>query len=174
MNSTRLYSRLSVASMLWVFLVIAPLACAASTNLGGPTNQTAAAAGNSKTNAVAATNAAPTELVIPTAEFDLTLKPTKDPFFPLSSRSPVPVVVSTNVTLLFTPSSFTLKGIDGTTSLRLALINNRTLAVGEGSEVTTPTGKFKIHCVEIKEKSVVIRADGQPESIEVFLPKRAQ
>ena len=53
--------------------------------------------------------------------------------------------------------------------------SNRTLAVGETTEeLTTATGKFKIRVVEIKEKSVVIRADGQPESIEVFLRKGAQ
>jgi hypothetical protein len=51
------------------------------------------------------------------------------------------------------------------------LINNRTLAAGESSVVTTPAGKFKIHCLEIRKISVLIRVEGQSETFEVFLPK---
>ena len=57
---------------------------------------------------------------------------------------------------------------------RLAIINNRTMAVGEESEVTTSSGKVRIHCVEIKENSVMVRIAGQSEVMEVALRKSAQ
>jgi hypothetical protein len=119
----------------------------------------------------AVTNAAPAELPVPKSVFDLTAVPSKDPFFPLSVRQPVPTATNT---LAFSASSFLLKGLSGSSGRRLALINNRTLADGETTEITTAAGKVKIHCVQIKESSVIIRADNQSETIEVFLRKSAQ
>jgi hypothetical protein len=173
MNFPRFSFRLSTASALWVFLALAPLTCAASTNLGPAPAGTNAAAG-SKTNGVAGTNAAPTELTVPVSTFELTIKPTKDPFFPLSTRSPVPLIVLTNVAPALSAASFNLKGMSGSSDRRLALINNRTVAVGETAEVTTTSGKVKIHCVEIKQQSVVLRVDSQPDPIEVFFRKEAR
>jgi hypothetical protein len=132
---------------------------------GATTNALAGAKG------AAGTNAEPAELAVPLSVFDLTVKPSKDPFFPLSVRQPVPA--ATNV-VAFSAASFTLKGLSGAAGRRLALINNRTLADGESTEITTPTGKVKIHCIRIKEGSVIVRADTQPDTIEIFLRKAAQ
>jgi hypothetical protein len=126
---------------------------------------------NATNSAAVATNAGPVELPVPRSVFDLAAKPTKDPFFPLSLRQPVP---SATNTLTFSASSFVLKGLSGSASQRLALINNRTVAPGENAEVTTPAGRIKIHCVEIRESSVIIRAASQSEPIEIFLRKAAQ
>jgi hypothetical protein len=91
------------------------------------------------------TNAAPVELPLPLATFNLRAMPTKDPFFPLSVRSPIPQ--ATNASPAFTSGAFLLKGLSGTAEERLALINNRTVAVGESAEITTAFGHVKIHCV---------------------------
>ncbi|EEF62425.1 hypothetical protein Cflav_PD5060 [Pedosphaera parvula Ellin514] len=55
---------------------------------------------------------------------------------------------------------------------RLALISNRTVEVGESAEVTTANGsKAKVHCIDIKESSVFIKVESQPEPIELHLHK---
>jgi hypothetical protein len=104
-----------------------------------------AAKGNS------ATNSETVELPIPLSVFDATVKPTKDPFFPLSTRQPFPQI-STNAPA-FSASCLTLKGISGATNNRLAIINNRTMAAGEDSEVTIPAGKVRVHCVKARNKA---------------------
>ena len=113
-------------------------------------------------------SSATTEVVIPKAVFDVTSSPVKDPFFPHTTRSPIPVaaVATTNVAVIgFTPSSFQLKAISGATGNRLAQINNRTMAAGESTEVTTANGKVKIRCVDITDNSVTIQAGNQFEPI---------
>lgn len=120
--------------------------------------------------AKAETNSSPAEIAIPLAVFDYAGKGVKDPFFPLSTRSPhLPTQVA--ITPAFRASLFKLKGLSGTADSPLALINNRTVAPGESAVVTTESGKYKIHCLEIKRISVIIRVEGQFEPIEVFLPK---
>lgn len=117
------------------------------------------------------TNSVPEELPIPQSVFDLTIQPSKDPFFPMSQRQPVPLK---NAAPAFSASSFVLKGLSGPVDHRLALVNNRTVAAGEDAEVTTPSGKVKIHCVAVKETSVVLRVSSQSETVEVALRKGAQ
>jgi hypothetical protein len=114
----------------------------------------------------AGTNTVAIDLPVPVAVFDLTNGPAKDPFFPLSTR--LSDVHATNAApVAFTIASFQLKGLSGTSSQRLALINNRTLAAGEEAEVTTASGKAKIHCVQIKVDSVIIQVEGQSETLEL-------
>jgi len=126
------------------------------------------------TNA-AATNATPVELPVPLATFDLTNKLVKDPFFPNTLRTPVPIAVTSTNPVAVSASCFVLKALSGTSDQRLALINNRTLAVGESAVVTTAQcGKVNIVCLQIKESSVVIRIGVQAEPVEVVLRKGAQ
>jgi hypothetical protein len=158
MKSSRLISFVRLTAAVALFLTL--LADARGTNTKP--------AANSKS---AGTNEAPAELAVPLSVFDPAVKPTKDPFFPLSVRQPFPT--ATNV-VAFSASSFALKGLSGSAGHRLALINNRTLADGETTEITTANGKVKIHCVRIKEESVIVRASTQSEPIEIFLRKAAQ
>jgi hypothetical protein len=94
----------------------------------------------------------------------------KDPFFPDSKRrvtgQPADVPVRTGVEAL------ELKGITGPPENRIALINNLTFQSGEVGEVRVPgqTNKFTIQCLDIREKSVVVRIVGQAEEHELFLP----
>jgi hypothetical protein len=120
----------------------------------------------------AATNSAPAELVIPPAIFDLSTPGIKDPFFPATTRTALPVATNT---ASFSAGSFLLKALSGSANQRLALINNRTLARGEEAEVTVATGqKIKIVCLDIREASVLIRAPGQLEPLELHLRKGVQ
>jgi hypothetical protein len=120
------------------------------------------------------TNAPALPAPIPLAEFDVTNSPVKDPFYPNTTRSPVPVKVVTSAPAAsagFTAASFQLKGLSGPPSARLATINNKTVAVGEDTDIILPGGKVKIHCVEIKEDSVVILAGAQSQLIELHFRK---
>lgn len=136
------------------------------------TNEVAHKTGSTNSTNVVSTNAVDAELPIPLSVFDVTAKPTKDPFFPNSLRQPVPQ--ATNSAPIFSASSFTLKGVSGSSKERLAIVNNRTLAAGEDAEVVTSSGKVKIHCVEVKETSVVLRLAGQTEPMEIALRKFLQ
>ena len=132
----------------------------------------AAHAGNppKKSTETAKTNDLPEELPVPLAVFDLTVHPTKDPFFPLSTRQPYPQPVN-NTPPPINASLFVLKGVDGASDHRLALVNNRTLAKGEDAEVTTAAGKVKIHCLDIRANSVVLSIASQSEPLEIWLRK---
>ncbi len=119
------------------------------------------------------TNSVSLEVPIPQSGFEYNGKEVKDPFFPLSTRSPHLTPQATNEVAI-NASFFKLKGLAGSGESALALINNRTLAAGETSTVTTPSGKIKIHLLEIKKISVIIRVEGQFEPLEVYLPKSDQ
>jgi hypothetical protein len=144
----------------------------ASAVLGVLAVMTVAHAENAKpTKAPAATNSVTAEVAIPQSVFSLTNGVVKDPFFPMSSRQ---AVKTTNSAPAVSASSFVLKGLSGSSGRRLAIINNRILGTGETGEVTTASGRIKIHVIEIRDTSVVIRTDAQSEPIEVFLSKNAQ
>jgi hypothetical protein len=116
--------------------------------------------------AASPTNAPPQDSLLPQSAFDITSSPVKDPFFPRSTRTQVISTPVTNAPTI-TVASFVLKGLGGPPGHPLALINNRTIAVGEEAEVTTPAGKVKIYCVEIKGNTVTIRAENQSGPIEL-------
>ncbi|GEM_PF-1982909 len=141
-------------------LALGLLVCARALN--------AASAPSELPAAVAGTNAAPHEPEVPQSVFDITSSPVKDPFFPHTTRLPMPVATNTNVVAAIDASIFALKGLSGPMGHRLALINNRTLAVGEVAEVTVPDGrKIKIRCVEIGANTATIRAENQISPIEL-------
>ncbi|HZV33377.1 MAG TPA: hypothetical protein VFB72_02280 [Verrucomicrobiae bacterium] len=134
------------------------------------------AAKDSKKSAAAAskTNMLPDELPIPESVFDVTVNPTKDPFFPLSTRRAISQI-ATNAPPTITAASFILKGVDWSEHHALALVNNRTLAAGEDAEVTTASGsKVRIHCLEIRPTSVVLRIPSQSDPLEISLRKSVQ
>jgi protein disulfide-isomerase len=62
-----------------------------------------------------------------------------------------------------------LKGISGPKDKRLALVNNQTLTAGETTSVKTPAGSLRVHCVEIREGSVLVTIDGKPGQQELRL-----
>lgn len=92
-------------------------------------------------------------------EMPKTLNDGRDPFYPTSTR----VIAMTHPTKKAPPGPATLelKGISGTVDRPLAIINNRTMAVGEEQDVTTPQGRVKVMCLEIKGTKVKVKAQGQ-------------
>lgn len=168
--------------IIWHFAVNMFAILAVTTLLGSTTacantgdTATVSAIANGKTNTLDTangTNSPSKEVPVPVSVFELTEK-SHDPFFPTSVRRAV-ADLTTNAPPMFQASSFTLKALSGSAGHRLALINNRTLATGEKTEITTATGKLVIYCEEIKENSVVIRTLAQPDPIEIFLRKTAQ
>lgn len=94
----------------------------------------------------------------------------KDPFFPKSSRRAVKLP-SINAPVAAPIVQLSLKGISGSSSSRLALINNRTFAVGETASVRIVGGSVNVRCVEINENSVVVTLEGDPEPKELQLRK---
>src|SRR6266516_7862890 len=114
------------------------------------------------------TNRAPAQVTIPQSVFATEGATGKDPFFPISIRR-----IKRDDSGKQTPTRdfsalLKLTGIAG--GVRpIATINNLTFAVGEEQEVKVEGGKLKIRVVEIREKSVVINVEKQPQPIELKL-----
>ena len=62
-----------------------------------------------------------------------------------------------------------IKSISGTKERRFAMLNNTTFAPGDTAKVKVQDGDVKIRCVEIRDKSVIVAVDGQPEPREIKL-----
>lgn len=98
----------------------------------------------------------------------------KDPFFPKSKRHVPKVVVPIGVVADVSPftqvlSSLVLKGISSLPGRRLALLNNKTLQAGEETEIKVNNQAFKIRCLEIREKSILLGMEGTTETKEIRL-----
>ena len=87
----------------------------------------------------------------------------KDPFFPKSTR------LSGGKSTIITnapsgggelPAGMVLNGLSGTKEKPLAIINNRTFAEGEESEIRVGLGLYRVRLVEIKERSVMVSVTG--------------
>lgn len=70
------------------------------------------------------------------------------------------------------PSTLGLKNISGSPSRRLAIINERTFAIGEQARLTLAGSNVVIRCLEIRSNSVLVRFEGTGAKQELFLPQR--
>lgn len=139
-----------------------------ATTASASTPRAKAKPANGATNSATATN---TTLPIPESVFNVTLTPTKNPFFPLSLKRPVadktaPVAPSVSA------SAFKLMGLSGSSTERLAMINGKTMAAGETRDFTLSSGaKATVRLLQVKEDSVIIRVvtPPQPDLIELSL-----
>jgi thiol-disulfide isomerase/thioredoxin len=66
-------------------------------------------------------------------------------------------------------AGLTLRRITGSKHRRQVVINDRTFSVGQTATVKVATGKVKVRCLEIREKSVVVSVDGETERRELTL-----
>ena len=90
----------------------------------------------------------------------------RDPFFPLSRRMVVEAKPNNGDTPKSAPVSLTLKGIARTPDKkRFAMINDKTFSAGEEREVMINNSRVRVHCVEIKEDSVVIEVNGERKEL---------
>jgi hypothetical protein len=93
----------------------------------------------------------------------------RDPFFPNSSRRPL-VPTNTVVDVVMppvptVPDDIFLKGINILKDRRLAIVNNYTVAQGEEFELKLKGKTYRVRCVEVKDRSAVIRIDGVNKEI---------
>ena len=143
-------------------LLVAVLALAMNAS-GADQNKKATLAQGSATQS--ATNSpAPGE--IPKSEFIIPASPAegRDPFFPKSTRLFNTTIITSTPTVQKQPSvqiDLVLKGISGSASRRLAIINTRTFEVGEEHDLPTSAGRVRIRCVEIASDSVIVQVGGE-------------
>jgi hypothetical protein len=117
------------------------------------------------------TNAAPQPELIKSV-FDVTSSPVKDPFFPHTTRLPIPVAAVTNAPVADT-SALVLNGLSGAAGQRLAMINNQTLGEGEWAEIRCRGGvKIRIHLLEIKDSSVIVKTENGAAPVELRYEER--
>jgi len=90
----------------------------------------------------------------------------RDPFFPKSNRPYETAMTTTNVTTAGVTALF-VKGISGTPEHRLVIINTHTFAAGDTADIPTDQGRIRVHCVEIKTRSVVVEVGGHYHELPV-------
>lgn len=66
-----------------------------------------------------------------------------------------------------TYGALTLKGISGSGSGRMALINNETLKAGESARVKTLDTRVDVRVKEIRDDSVLIEVNGKPQELKL-------
>lgn len=84
----------------------------------------------------------------------------KDPFFPRSVRREAKAPVAEAKPIEIAVEGLELKGLSGNSPNRLAIINNRTFAVGEEQSVKLHDRQIPVRCVEIRDSSVIISVGG--------------
>ena len=97
----------------------------------------------------------------------------KDPFFPDSVRRLQTIAHSSGTNsatrALTITTRLILKGISGSKTQPMALINNSTFSEGEAGEVRSGAQYVKIRCREIRDRSVLVEIDGTGEVRELKL-----
>lgn len=88
----------------------------------------------------------------------------RDPFFPDSVR-PFQSAVTNSSRPAIEISSLVVKGFYRDAKGVLVIINNRTFAVGDESDVTVPNGRIHVRCLEIRSNVVVIDANGEKHEL---------
>lgn len=84
----------------------------------------------------------------------------RDPFFPNSVRRQHVVATQVVVPKGELPPGLVLNGLSGTAQQRLAILNSRTVAVGEDLELRLGGQLYKLRVTEIRERSVMVSANG--------------
>lgn len=64
---------------------------------------------------------------------------------------------------------FTLNGTTAGGRIPLAVINKRTIALGETGQIPSPKGPLTVHCVEVNATSVIIEVAGENEAHRLIL-----
>ena len=100
-----------------------------------------------------ATNTPAWQREVPRSAFVIPTSPKEgchDPFFPNSDRLFINQAPKTVTPQPTQETPLLLNGVSGSSTHRLAIINDRTFAVGEEAEVHALTGQVRIKCVAIK------------------------
>ena len=87
--------------------------------------------------------------------------------------APPPAAIGTKAPAAATPppkpqyGELTLKGISGSGSRRMALINNETIMAGESARVKFQDTRVEVTVKEIREDSVLIQVNGKPQELKL-------
>jgi hypothetical protein len=98
----------------------------------------------------------------------------RDPFYPDSHRRdpvPAPIIVAHRAESV--AGELLLKGIVGSATHRLAVINNEIFEIGDESSVRVPNGQVRVRCLEIGDDYVVIRVQGEAQSKRLEMAKKS-
>ncbi len=96
------------------------------------------------------------------AEFDDDLKTTKDPFFPNSKRRYGKAANGKTVAQLPRVADLRLYGVIGSPGKYIAMINDKTFAEGDKTQVSVGSNQyFVVKVNQITAKSVTIKVDGE-------------
>jgi len=68
------------------------------------------------------------------------------------------------------PDTLVLRGISNSGKNRFALINDRTLATGESAKVRIGSSNVMVHCIEIRDASVLLQVGEAKARLELSLP----
>jgi hypothetical protein len=113
----------------------------------------------------AAKAALPPEPAIPQSVFSIPTKAgvARDPFYPSRIiQAEVAKVATTNApTRVSSLTCLVLKGLSGTPSNPLAMVNGRTMERGEDAEIVTDCGRLLVHCVDITTNSAIVEVGGE-------------
>lgn len=123
--------------------------------------------------APAATAAAADEPVIPKSVFEMPFNESgakecfHDPFFPKSQRyqrkvvevKPTPGIPVEPAKPVDCYAGVVVRGISVSPTRRFATVNNQTFAPGDKWQIKTPTGNMILEVLEIKDRSVVVKAE---------------
>lgn len=102
--------------------------------------------------------------------FDDDPKTTKDPFFPKSKRRLASSGSGTAKHEVAPVAELHLRGVIGSPGRFIAMINDKTFATGEKSQVAVGPGQYLIIKVnKITERSVTVSIDGEPAPRELSL-----
>lgn len=69
-------------------------------------------------------------------------------------------------------TNLVVKSISGSASKRFALINSETMTRGDSTWLKVGDKKVEVHCVDVREKSVVVRVNGERTARELPLASR--
>jgi hypothetical protein len=94
----------------------------------------------------------------------------KDPFFPKSHRRD-PSLPAEEVKARV-DNTLVLKGIVGSVSRRIAVINDETMEMGEESSVRTPGGHVRLKCLEIGNDYVMVQVEGEPQTRKLVMEQK--
>ena len=90
---------------------------------------------------------------------------------PAASKTALPGVLYVNAKAAPPPEKLMLKSISGSGNRRLAIINDRTLAINEQARMKLATTNVLIRCLEIGSNSVRIKLEETGKVQELFLPE---
>jgi hypothetical protein len=87
-----------------------------------------------------------------------------------NSEAPIEPLWQLSVTPTPVPDKLVLRNVSGAGPRRLAFVNNQTLAKGEEARVRVGQTNVQVRCLEIRDRSVLLRVNGRTEPLELFLP----